>query len=681
MTSLTGATGTEAAVAPFSEENAIVLDKWLFDVCGVDDLQFPSHRRAEFAGYVERLPRVAKMKRFVANTFDYPSRSGTREILVLQKMLEALALHTQAVVRETEQLQSNVLHVRHVLEERTMGASAVAEEEKTRCANETAEEQKDNEAVAEDGDASASQQPSSVVAQATRGTEYEKKKALSLRYISTIQTKTQNMSRQRMEMERRHARLLADKEQLDKEYEALHTTEELVVARHQEAESRKNEEILLLSEENTMYAAEEAAFDTEWAMCAAMSDEEPAAECSTGDPAGRGEGLPLTSPGPRVPSPVSSSHPGSASSHPPSASVASGHSLDGEDSVDIAATAPPNTASPTVSAPNQRDDAGDHLGALSCQSPRDPPGSTASLSPAPALQRQTLGLLRHRFSEIGARITKYRRRLLSERHMHLQRFLQSQQRLKDWQGVTAGLRRTHHQLHGQVDVLRTVLSDTASRLEKGDASAQRTGYGEQLTRLNALLKDRSYETLQYYVGSRDDASMDTLLDASADEKLRKLQRPSPTNVLRSEDVTPTRDSSASASDLVTPTRQSTAAVAFHSGGKALLPSASSRTPVREAASNGTTAAATPSSGAIARSSVDLPNRHRSRYELVRHLQRWESALLAERLAILKAAHMTPGPHSGTETNTKQAGDFSASRAYEELCVLLLQQQSDAASSS
>ncbi|CBZ32147.1 hypothetical protein, conserved [Leishmania donovani] len=735
MTSLTGVTGPAAAVAPFSEENAIVLDKWLYDVCGVDGLQFPSHRRAQFARYVERLPLVAKTKRFVANTFNYPSRSGTREVLVLQKMLEALALHTQAVARETEQVQNNVLQVRRVLEERTMGASAIVDGEKAdavsgaaaaverrkgkgaaaassaaqapsyasspqgqgyvpldsaaaagdngaatpaRSAEATPKpQQAGDEAVSEDGDASATQQPFSAAARAARRADYDKKKALSLRYISAIQTKTQDMSRQRVEMEQRHARLLADKEQLGKEYEALQTTEELVVARHQEAESRKNEETLLLSEEAAMYAAEEAAFDMAWAECAAMLNEQPAAACSTGEPAGRAEGPPSTSPRPHVPSLSPPSYLGSASSHPLPAPSSSSRSLSSEDPVDVAAAAPPNTVPATVAAANQEDSAGKHPGTLSGRNPSGGSSSTAQ----PPLHQQTLEALRHRLSEIGARTTNYRRQLLNEGHMHLQRFLQSQQRLKDWQGMAAQLRRTHHQLRGQVDVIHTVLSDTARRLEKSDATAQRAGYGEQLTRLNALLKERSYETLQYYVGSREDAEMDMLLDASADEELRKLQRPSPASTLAGGDLTPARAGSASASSLTTPTRQSAAASPSHSSDRALPPSGSWRTPVRQPASNGTVAAATPSSGTDIRSSVDSAHRHRSRYELVRHLQRWEAVLLAERLAILKAAHMVPGPNSGTGANTKQADGFSARNAYEELRALLLQQRDRVASSS
>lgn len=745
MASLTGATGSGAAIVPFSEENAVVLDKWLYDVCGVDDLQFPSHRRAQFARYVERLPCVAKTKRFVANTFDYPSRSGTREVLVLQRMLEALALHTQAVTRETKQVQSNVLQVRRVLEERTMGASAIAEEEKAHAVSEAAAvverrkgkgaaavsalsagpatassaaqapsyasspqgqgyvpldstaaagdngaatparssattpkpQQAGDEVVSEDGDASATQQPFSAAARAARRADYDKKKVLSLRYTSTIRAKAQDMSRQRAEMEQRHARLLVDKEQLDKEYEALQTTEQLVVARHQEAESRKNEETLLLSEEAAMYAAEEAAFDMARAECAAMLDEEPAALCSTGEPADTAEGPPSTSPRPNVPSLSPPSHPSSASSHPLPAPSSSSHSLSGEDPVDAAAAAPPDTTPATVAAPNPEDNAGDSPGALSGQNPSGYSSSTAQ----PLLQQQTLEVLRHRLSEIGARTVDYRRHLLNEGHMHLQRFLQSQQRLKDWQGMAAQLRRTHHQLRGQVDVIHTVLSDTASRLEKSGATPQQAGYGKQLARLNALLKERSYETLQYYVGSREDAEMNMLLDASADEELCKLQRPSPSKALVCGDLTPPRAGSTSASNSTTPTPQSAAASSSHSSDKALPPSGSCRTPVREAASNGTAAAATPSSGTGIQSSVDSPHRHRSRYELVRHLQRWEAALLAERLAILKAAHMMPGPNSGTGANTRQSDGFSARHAYRELRALLLQQKNPADSSS
>ncbi|KAI5685963.1 hypothetical protein MNV84_01250 [Leishmania braziliensis] len=736
MASLTGSTVTAAS---FSEEDAIVLDKWLYDVCGEEDLQFPSHRRQQFPRYVERLRRVAKMKQFVANTFEYPARSGTREVLVLQRMLEALALRAQTVARETEQAKSNVRQVRRVLEEQTMGASAIVEEERAHAISEAAEQRKakeaaaahaqsyasspqhqgympldpaaargdngaatpawsgtatpkpqqaDDEASGEGGDASATQQGFSAAMRTARRADYEKKKALSLRYVSEMQTKTQDMSRQRAEMEQRHARLLADKERLEGEYDALQTTEKLVVARHQETESRKNEETLLLSEEAAMYAAEEAAFDTAWAECAVLLDEEPSALCSTGEPECRAEKshLPIEvshwiSPAPQGPSLSALSHPSSAPPHPLSGTLSPAHSSYGGDPGDAGAAAPPDTTSPTAAAPNQGDNTRNHSGSPSSQSPGDGASGPAPPFSSPPLQRQTLEALRHRLSEIGSRTTRCRRHLLNEGHIHLERFRQSQQRLEEWQNMAAQLRRSHHQLCGQVSVIHTVLSDTASRLENSGATAQYTGYGTQLSRLKALLQERSNETLQYYLGNREDATMDMLFDASAEEELRELQRPSPSKGSAGGGLTPVRGVSASVSNSTSLKRQSSTATSNHSRDDMLPSPASSRTPVRGTANGGGPAADAPSSGAKSWSSTELPHRHRSRYELVRHLQRWESMLLADRLAILKVARMVPGPYSGTGANTKQVAGFSAAQAYQELCALLLQQMNPAAPSA
>ncbi|KAG5506247.1 hypothetical protein JIQ42_07861 [Leishmania sp. Namibia] len=754
---MTSLTSTTAAVSPFSEETAIVLDKWLYDVCGEEDLQFPSHRRREFPLYLERLRRVVKLKQFVSGTFDYPSRSGTREVLVLQKMLEALASREQAVVREREQVQNNVRQVQRVLEGQVIGASATVEEERALITSEAAAAaaevqtfqdaaaaapasarpvgpvtassaaqaqvcastpqsqgcvsldlgatadgaaavarsdaatpkrlQVGDEAVGESSDTSAAPKSVFSVAQSPHWTDYEQKRALSFRYISEVHAKTQDMSRQRAEMEQRHARLLADKKQLDKEYEALQTTEELVVARHQEAVSQKNDETLRLSEEVAMYAAEEAAFGSSWAECFAMLDGELAAPCSTGEPQCRekaphlsNEASPLASSAPHV---LLISPPSNHSSSAPSLSAPSSstRSLCGEGLSDVVASPPRDTASPKAAAQNARDNASAHSSTLSGRIPGGGASISALASRATPLQREALEVLRHRLSEIGARTFSHRRHLLSEAQMHQGRFRHSQQRLKEWQYMAAQLRRTHHQLRGQVDVIHTVLSDTAARLEKGSSAAQRTGYGEQLLRLNSLLKERSYETLQYYMGSSEDVAMDTLFDASADEELRALQRPSPSAVSEGGALTPARGGPASASTPTAPARRSSQAIACRSHDNTLSPSAYSRTPVRGAACNGFTSAATSSGGVSTQSSTDTPHCHRSRYELVRHLQRWESALLAERLALLKAAHMVPGPYNGTGANTKQVDGFSATDAYQKLRALLLQKKNSAAQSA
>ncbi|KAG5488365.1 uncharacterized protein JKF63_07960 [Porcisia hertigi] len=738
-------TGAAATLACLPEENAIVLDKWLYDVCGVegeeDNLQFPSHRRPQFYPYVERLRRVAKAKQFLANTFEYPSRSGTREVVVLQRMLEALASLQQSVTRDTEEVQDRVRHVQRVLEEKTMGASAIMDEPRVSADRETgASGDKDAlttaaaaatsaqpvsfptplcaahperhtpspqqlgyvslDSVAASGDGGpanselqeaviqrtlggeahfpVSTKSASSIAPVARDADYEKKRTLSLRYVAELQSKTRDLSTQRAEMEQRHTRLLAELEQLDKEYKALQTTEELVVARHQETESCKEEERRRLSEEAAMYVAEEALFESAWAKCTAASHGEPVVEFSTGETVGgagelhlSGEASPSSSPGSRTSSPSPPPFSWSAPSHASSIPRLSARSTHDEDPVDAATAAPPDEASLTSASENQSETDREPCGTSSGQIPCGAVSSSTRTIRAPPLQRQALEALRRQLSAIGVRTANCRRKLLNEGKAHRITFHHAQQRLKDWQDVATQLRRTHHQLRGQVDVIHTVLSDTAGRLERGDSTAQRPGYGEQLARFNTLLKERSYEALQYYMGGSGAAATDRLLDASADEELRALQRRTPSKASVSSDMTPARCDSAIASSVATSMHQSPVSRASRSLDNTLQLSSSPHTPVNGAESNGFSVPVTSSNDITLLRGVETPHRHRSRFELVRHLQRWESVLLTERLAILKAAHMVPGPHSGTGVNTKQADGFSATRSYDDLRALLL----------
>lgn len=765
-----------AAPLPFAEESGIVLDKWIYDVCGEEELQFPSHRRLQFPAYLERLRRVSKTRQFVANTFDYPSRSGTREVLVLQKTLEALASREQAVAAETAQVQESVRQVRHMLEERTMGASTIAEEEKARAAGEAAAEREKAKQVAAaaaaapvppsaagappnmaaaqrqgyvslnanaapmvappvptaaarsaaptqnptpppvpapeasdaEGAAAAASQGFSAAARAARRADYEKKRALAVRYTAEVASKTEAMARERGELAQRRDRLLADKVQLDKEYQALQTTEELVVARHTEAASRHTEETLHLGEEAAMYAAELDAFDAAVAECLELFNEdvpvpaEAAAVLTAPAPAlPSNEVSPPTSPAPQMPSLSPPTSPNAAPScgfSVPS-STSSTSTLDGAaahagaDAHADAAEAGDEAAG-MASAPPADDSAeggGTPVAAALAAPPvlTVPPvtavaravgfnsrsSSTAgSVRTAPRQrQREALEVLRHRLSEIGARALTYRRHLVNEGQMHLGRFRQSQQRLKDWQDIAAQLHRTHHQLRGQVETLHSVLADTAARLERNGAAAAGS---TQLTRLNALLKERSYEALQYYMGSGDNAAVDMLLDATADEELRALQRPSPSSALATGQATPVRGG-ASAASSVTPTRQSSVASAYHGHDDRTPPPpgnghTSSTTNGAAGVGKGAASATTAAASMHIPSGIDSPHRHRSRYELVRHLQRWEAVLLAERLTILKAAHMTPGPFSGAGANAKRTDNYSPTHAYQELRALLLQ---------
>ncbi|KPA75912.1 hypothetical protein ABB37_08082 [Leptomonas pyrrhocoris] len=790
--------GPASTAVAFPEESAIVMDKWLMDVCGEEDLQFPSHRRAQYPAYIARLRRVANTKQFMANTFDYPARSGTREVLVLQKTLEALGGEEESLRQEISWVQENLTQLRRVLDERTMGASSIVEEEKAQAAKLAemkAEEKKAAAAAAmakqssappppmnastqaqmaarqqgyaplsastpavliapsrpanatttttsastvaasrvagtplpmHDADDGASVGSSAVssrsaaesntfsaVARAARRADYEKKKALSLRYMAEVQSKTQATAAQRKEVEERHAGLLREKDQLDKEYAALQTTEALVVARHEEAEAHAHEETAQLTAEAAAYAGAEAAFASVWdemEMEATTAEAPTATTAAT--PAAEGEEERSSDPPPLPETAV----PGQGDEEEQAFLAVS--PSDGGAAADAAATA---TASASL-APAEHDESPPEVtlhthgppshGSQSVVSssassapptPRSPPpvervlltdgdnaeaaeeedthvettvqetrasasqpaqGSSSTTAAAAAMptaradneaRRVYLEELRHRLSELGAAAQACRRQLLNTSQTHMGRFRQSQQRLRDWQDMAAQARTTEEQLRGQVEVITTVLQDGAARLDMGSAEST---YAAQLARLNQLLKERLYETFQYYVGGGEEAAVAMMYDANAEEELRGLHRPSPSAAAGG--MTPLRGvggaSSSSAVSSVTPTRESSVSSAYHTPGGTHMTGAS-------------TSAVPPTS---MNSGFDSPHKHRSRYELVRHLQRWEAALLADRLAILKAASMVPGPFSGAGANTRKTRGFTAARCYQELRHLLLQ---------
>ena len=819
------------ATVSFPEENGIVLDKWLIDVCGEEDLQFPSHRRALYPAYIDRLRRISNERLFIANTFDYPSRSGTREVLVLQKTLAALGAEEQALQREINQVQANVTDVRRVLDERTMGASSIVEEEKAQAAKlevmraeemakaaakqqQQQQQQQQRSSPSSPAQAAARQQgyvpldtslpiviptaprlsvsainnssaattprvaetplpmpdaagdgvPTanssvssrstayaattpehnsfSAIARAARRAGYEKKKALSLRYLVEVQRKAQAVSGQRAEVEGRHRQLLQDKEQLAKEYEALQTTEALVVARHEEAAAHEHEEAALLADETAAYAAAEKAFASIWEELEAGEDTAaPADAAAAAAPAAETQ-KPEASPAPGVTTAsaaaASASLSGASGTEepPPAGHATACHdeeaaavptlldpspldhrepndelqssTQDNANNNNVVSTAsasltpaehdksPPEATLNTHRPPSNGSNSVASSSAPASQSP--PPvervlqlsnddnneaeeesdvgtgdntqsqkaaavaatkkGTTASDKKA---RRAQLEELRHTLSELGAAMQACRRQLLNTSQTHMGRFRQSQQRLKDWQEMAALARATYHQLHGQVEVINTTLQDAAARL---DADSAESTYATQLAKLNDLLKTRSYETFEYYMGSGAAAATDVLYDANAEEELRALHRPSPS--ASTGGMTPLRNvgsgnNNGSTMSSAASTRESSLASAYHTPGRG----ASGQTgasPGREVGVSGGTG-------------CDAPHKHRSRYELVRHLQRWEAALLTDRLAILKAANMAAGPFSGAGANTRKSDGFNATRCYQELRRLLLQQKS------
>jgi hypothetical protein len=814
-------TGTSVV---FPEENGIVLDKWLLDVCGEEDLQFPSHRRAQYPAYMNHLRYVAKAKHFIANTFEYPSRSGTREVLVLQKTLEALGVEEQLLRRENSQVQETITQVRRMLDERTMGASSIVEEEKAQAAK-LAEMRAEQKAKAAAVAAAAAQQkqqqqqqtnvPSSqtpavaaalrqgyaplnpstpvfvvtappcpstpatsaapqqpqaskadtplpmleadddlstaensvssrsganglpagagegntisALARAARRADYEKKKALSLRYVAEVQSKTQTTAAQRAEMEAQHKRLLAEKDQLDREYEALRTTETLVVARHEEAQAHEHEETALLATETAAYAAEDTAFSSAWTdieagneeAAEAQKKEEEKQEMELLSHAAAPPAVTATTAASAVMSPESSSNveepsladrtvvchdaeekgalldssaldtKASGGSHhaddtatasasctpaehdksPPEATLNT-HRPPSQGSNSVASSSPPASHQPSpvqraLHLSNGRDDDDSNDDDTTAIVKQSTPSVTAAAAAAAAtaekeVRRALLEELRHKLSELGTTTQACRRQLLSTSQTHIGRFRQAQQRLKDWQDMVVRLRTTSHQLRGQVEVIRTVLQDAAARLDKDNTEST---YGKQLARLNGLLKERSYEAFEYYMGSGETAAAEMLYDANAEEELRALRRPSPSAAAGG--MTPirgVRDSSSVASS-ATPTREGSLSSAYHTPGGGAGHMSSNRHD-RSSGPNG----GAPSSGV----DLDAPHKHRSRYELVRHLQLWEAALLADRLAILKAANMVPGPFSGAGANMRKVEGFNVTRCYQELRHLLIQ---------
>ncbi|KPI88107.1 hypothetical protein ABL78_2794 [Leptomonas seymouri] len=767
--------GMAGTAIPFSEESSIVLDKWLMDVCGEEDLQFPSHRREQYPAYIDRLRRVSKAKQFVANTFDYPSRSGTREVLTLQSMLEALRVEEQALQRKINEVQENVTQVRRALDERTMGASSIVEEEKTHAAKLAALEAEKTKAASVTAAgapptqaqlaarrqdyaplsestpivvASAPARPStsatyangtqatstavprptdtslsmgeadddvstagysvpspsaanttennnfSAVARSARRADYEKKKALSLRYIAEVQSRSQDTARQRAELDERLAWLLKEKEQLDKEYEALQTTETLVVVRHEEAEAHEREETALLQAEAAACAAEHQAFASVWkeaeaesaaaapaavgpksaeeasatiAAAATSTSGTPLAEATAaGDDDQQREASLHCPPMGNVAADAATASPSlTPAEHdksPPEAALST-HRPPSRGSNSVA----PSVSSPTSHSPSPverallsrcNDEGEDTNGEGGAASKAE----EASAAPAAAVaaasttrrdhesRRVLLEGLRHRLSELGAAMQACRRQLLNTSQTHMSRFRQSQQRLKDWQDMAEQVRTTYQQLRGQVDVIRTVLHDTAARLDKDGSDST---YAKQLAKLNGLMTKRSYEAFQYYVGSADEAALEMMYDANAEEELLVLNRPSPS--ASAGGMTPLRGVGASAAPSVTPTRENSLSSAYQAP--------------REARAASGSAGLAPSSST---GGTGIPHKHRSRYQLVRHLQRWEAALLADRLAILKAAGMVPGPFSGAGANTRKTEKINATRCYQELRHLLIQ---------
>ncbi|KAF8299842.1 hypothetical protein TcYC6_0063010 [Trypanosoma cruzi] len=106
----------------FSEEDAVVLDRWIDAVCG-EEMQFPAHRRGQFAAYKQHLEGIRAADGH--SLFHQISRSGTRETLALQNALSVLKQLCKCDMEETEKVRKEIQAVKRTLHERSM---AVKEE-------------------------------------------------------------------------------------------------------------------------------------------------------------------------------------------------------------------------------------------------------------------------------------------------------------------------------------------------------------------------------------------------------------------------------------------------------------------------------------------------------------------------------------------------------------------------
>ncbi|KAF8287500.1 hypothetical protein TcBrA4_0020150 [Trypanosoma cruzi] len=106
----------------FSEEDAVVLDRWIDAVCG-EEMQFPAHRRGQFAAYKQRLEGIRAADGH--SLFHQMSRSGTRETLALQNALSVLKQLCKCDMEEMEKVRKEIQAVKRTLHERSM---AVEEE-------------------------------------------------------------------------------------------------------------------------------------------------------------------------------------------------------------------------------------------------------------------------------------------------------------------------------------------------------------------------------------------------------------------------------------------------------------------------------------------------------------------------------------------------------------------------
>ncbi|ESL11425.1 hypothetical protein TRSC58_00823 [Trypanosoma rangeli SC58] len=96
----------------FTEEDAVVLDRWIADVCG-EEVQFPAHRQAQFPAYNQHLEMIRAAGG--QSLFRHSSRSRTRETLALQNMLATLHQLCKYDMDKVESVRKEIGSVKRML--------------------------------------------------------------------------------------------------------------------------------------------------------------------------------------------------------------------------------------------------------------------------------------------------------------------------------------------------------------------------------------------------------------------------------------------------------------------------------------------------------------------------------------------------------------------------------------
>lgn len=633
----------------FPEEHGIVLDRWLHGVCGSDDrMQFPAHRRAQYPSYAARCEQVSKTKTFLAGTFPYGSRSGLAEVSALQALFEQLGGRERAGLAEQQRLAGNAAQVRRVLSDKTMGASELLS---PTAATANANGGSSGRLGASVGQQQQPQQGYTALDDSsTAAEEYTQRSTIAARYTAELAATTAAMRSRRAAMEDRHRALLEEKHQVDNEYKALETTEEIVVGRQEETARRMEEETEGLATERRQWAALKA------------GEPLPPDGLLPPPPLDRKEGAAPDEVGPSAPLCGSST---SDEARPVPADE------DGEEEKEDTSLPGSPSPSPFPGQDNEPPPQQQHQQTLARTLELLEP-SVASGEEERGRQGQ-LESLRAQLGSAGAALADLRRQLRNGEQVHAGRFKQSRQRLRDWQDMTAAARRTHGQLTGQMGVLATIVRDTADRVAAASAAASGAGYADQLYRLNSLLAERSGERLRSMMG--DSATGSPTLNsnianaaaaggaAAFTAEVRPLGRPAPTPGRGGG----TGDSSYAA----TPIRGGNSNGNGNGGGDFSTPQ---RQYISVSSAVGTPTAAAATGGGQQQLSAQQPGRHRSRYDLVRHLQRWEVALQTERALLLEAAGLTASERTTGENPPRPppGGPLDARMAHLRQRVLKLQ---------